>query len=256
MRYERLARPAAFEFENAFAGSGFGELEALNAEEPLALQSGTTRTAESNIRWLQSALNRVLGLRLAVDGNAGPQTRSAIRSLQRRQGLTVDGIAGPRTIAALRALLGPQHAVPPVPAGTCPVPQHAEIAWERRNRAGRISTASEGELTVLILSNFAVGSAALKPEHERQLRGIFLRGNIGDRLIIEGHSSCSGVPVRKQRIAQLRAEAVGEFLRRHGIARSEMDIFGSSDSRPRVPNTTAENMSHNRRVEIQGGIVA
>jgi outer membrane protein OmpA-like peptidoglycan-associated protein len=257
MRNDRPARPVAFEFEDVFArtGTGFGELEALDAEPLLTLKPGTTRTA--NIRWLQSALNRVLGLRLAVDGIAGPQTRSAIRSLQRRQGLTVDGIAGPRTFAALHALLGSQRAAPPASGGgTCPVPQHAEIAWERRNPAGRISTASEGELTVLILSNFAVGSAALKPQHQRELRRIRLRGNVGDMLIIEGHSSCSGTPARKQRISELRAEAVGEFLRRRSIARSQMDISGSSDARPRVPNTTAENMSHNRRVEIQGGIVA
>jgi outer membrane protein OmpA-like peptidoglycan-associated protein len=257
MRNDWLARRAAFEFENVFtgAGTGFRELEALDAEAPLASQPGPTRrTTEANTRWLQSALNRVLGLRLAVDGIAGPQTRSAIRSLQRRRGLTIDGVAGPRTIAALHAL-GPHQVAPPVLGGACPVPQHAEIAWERQNPAGRISTASEGELMVLILSNFAVGSAALKPEHERQLRRISLRGRVGDMLIVEGHSSCSGTSARKQRIAQLRAEAVGDFLRRHGVAQSQMDIFGSSDSRPRVPNTTAENMSHNRRVELHGGIV-
>jgi murein DD-endopeptidase MepM/ murein hydrolase activator NlpD len=36
-----------------------------------------------------------------VDGFAGPATRIAVRSLQRRAGLAVDGIAGPQTLGAL-----------------------------------------------------------------------------------------------------------------------------------------------------------
>jgi murein DD-endopeptidase MepM/ murein hydrolase activator NlpD len=36
-----------------------------------------------------------------IDGIAGPATSAAVRSLQRRHGLTVDGIAGPQTLRAL-----------------------------------------------------------------------------------------------------------------------------------------------------------
>src|SRR4051794_14596064 len=36
-----------------------------------------------------------------VDGISGPATRSAVRSLQRRNGLVTDGIAGPQTLRAL-----------------------------------------------------------------------------------------------------------------------------------------------------------
>jgi peptidoglycan hydrolase-like protein with peptidoglycan-binding domain len=36
-----------------------------------------------------------------VDGWAGPQTRRAVRRLQRRRGLVVDGVAGPATLRAL-----------------------------------------------------------------------------------------------------------------------------------------------------------
>ena len=41
-----------------------------------------SRTGPDYIRWVQSSLNRVIGLRLAVDGIVGPATRSAIRSFQ------------------------------------------------------------------------------------------------------------------------------------------------------------------------------
>lgn len=53
------------------------------------------------VRWVQSSLNLVLNLRLAVNGLMGPDTRSALRTFQRRQGLVVDGIAGPETRKAL-----------------------------------------------------------------------------------------------------------------------------------------------------------
>jgi Putative peptidoglycan binding domain len=62
------------------------------------------RSSPDYVRWVQSSLNRVMGLRLAVDGIMGPATRSAVRSFQQRHGLTVDGIVGPQTEAKLQSL--------------------------------------------------------------------------------------------------------------------------------------------------------
>jgi peptidoglycan hydrolase-like protein with peptidoglycan-binding domain len=56
-------------------------------------------------RWLQTALNQVLGRRLAVDGRPGAQTRAAVRDFQASRGLVADGTVGPRTVAALQAAL-------------------------------------------------------------------------------------------------------------------------------------------------------
>ena len=50
------------------------------------------------MRWVQSALNDVLGSRLQVHGIADSLTRSAIRSFQERQGLAADG--GPTGLSA------------------------------------------------------------------------------------------------------------------------------------------------------------
>ncbi|OKO85136.1 hypothetical protein AC629_19855 [Bradyrhizobium sp. NAS80.1] len=58
------------------------------------------------MRWVQSALNDVLGLRLPLDGIADSATRSAIRSFQRREGLPVDGAVGPDTERALISARG------------------------------------------------------------------------------------------------------------------------------------------------------
>jgi subtilisin family serine protease/outer membrane protein OmpA-like peptidoglycan-associated protein len=68
------------------------------AEAPDAEQAAP----DSNVRWLQSALNRAIGAGLVVDGLLGPATRDAVRRYQAVRGLQVDGIVGPQTLGALR----------------------------------------------------------------------------------------------------------------------------------------------------------
>jgi peptidoglycan hydrolase-like protein with peptidoglycan-binding domain len=53
------------------------------------------------VRWVQSSLNQLLGLRLPVTGVMDAASRSALRRFQSQQGLTADGIAGPETRKAL-----------------------------------------------------------------------------------------------------------------------------------------------------------
>jgi hypothetical protein len=74
-------------------------------------------SSRTNARWIQAALNKVMGLQLAVDGIIGPQTRSAIRAFQTRAGLVPDGIVGPLTERALiQAGAGQPSGSPPTPA--------------------------------------------------------------------------------------------------------------------------------------------
>ena len=69
---------------------------------------GAARAADPQVAGLQVAL-RAHGLYPgAIDGIAGPQTRRAVRSFQRRHGLVVDGVAGPRTRAKLGRLGRPR----------------------------------------------------------------------------------------------------------------------------------------------------
>jgi hypothetical protein len=62
------------------------------------------------IRWVQDCLNRTLGLQLPLTGVLGRETRSAIRSFQKQQGLLVNGIVGPETEAAMKAACNGQRA--------------------------------------------------------------------------------------------------------------------------------------------------
>lgn len=56
----------------------------------------------SDVKWVQTQLNRLRGAGLVVDGDFGAKTLAAVKSFQRSRRLRVDGIVGPVTWAALR----------------------------------------------------------------------------------------------------------------------------------------------------------
>jgi hypothetical protein len=82
-----------------------------------------------HVRWVQSSLNQILGLRLPVDGVMDAATRSAVRSFQQREGLPVDGIVGPdteRALIAARSGKSPQAGAPtPAEPGMAEPPESA-----------------------------------------------------------------------------------------------------------------------------------
>jgi lysozyme family protein len=54
------------------------------------------------VRFLQQALNHILGAGLTVDGLWGPSTEAQLVAFQQRVGLKPDGILGPKTMTALK----------------------------------------------------------------------------------------------------------------------------------------------------------
>ncbi len=68
------------------------------------------------VQWVQSALNRVLGTRLEVDGRPGPRLHQAIVAFQEREGLPQSGRGDPRTEAALIRYDGMHSYAPQWPA--------------------------------------------------------------------------------------------------------------------------------------------
>ncbi len=63
---------------------------------------------------LQGKLNKV-GYRLAVDGDFGPATETAVKSFQEGSNLDADGIVGPATLAALEQAVKNMDAQPSMP---------------------------------------------------------------------------------------------------------------------------------------------
>ena len=81
----------------------------------ITTQQGNTGSA---VEALQRQLN-AHGAKLAVDGDFGPLTTSAVKSYQSKNGLGVDGIAGPQTWSSL---VGGKSSPTPTPTPPHPTP--------------------------------------------------------------------------------------------------------------------------------------
>jgi hypothetical protein len=142
------------------------------------------------MRWVQSALNDVLGLRLPVHGIGDSATRSAIRSFQQREGLPLDGVVDPDTERALLAARrgtpprvgptkssGPDMTQPSEPAPPSPA-QELSFQWE--NFPEFESEASEHESALDILSPSELKAVRITSTFETGRPGGFggLTGNI------------------------------------------------------------------------------
>lgn len=95
----------------------FGQSAAVLTDEALnipylrpvagtALRKGTKGTG---VKWLQTALNRLMQAGLSVDGDFGKATETAVLNFQKAYNLETDGVAGPLTLATLIAVLSAQQ---------------------------------------------------------------------------------------------------------------------------------------------------
>ncbi|MGH8497422.1 MAG: peptidoglycan-binding protein [Methylococcales bacterium] len=110
MAYQFRLREKPLEFYPEFDNTE----ELLTTDFTEAWQAEVSRTSsDPYILWVQESLNKILKLRLALSGDAGPQTRSAIRSFQSKKGLKpqADGVV---CLDTERALIAAGAASPPV----------------------------------------------------------------------------------------------------------------------------------------------
>jgi len=70
------------------------------------------------------------------------------------------------------------------------------------------------------------------------------------RVEIAGHTDSDGNADFNQRLSQSRVDTVRNALIQQGIAATRLEAVGYGETRPLVPNTSAENKQKNRRVEI------
>ena len=80
--------------------------------DPTRFRPPTDNTQDFMQKWVQVALNVLLGTKLKIDGKLGPITRQAIKRLQRQEGITSHGYVDDRTLQVLELRVGvraPRH---------------------------------------------------------------------------------------------------------------------------------------------------
>lgn len=204
------------------------------------------------IRWVQSSLNKLMGLRLAVDGILGPATRSAIRSFQQRRGLTVDGIVGPKTETALIAA-GASN--PPPGTSMSPVAGGGVVVMPPLVIQVR---------PFVVLERFDFDRSTFPTVHRPIITRIAhlvlaSRGTsqpIGTIRLV-GHTDPAGdaaynLNLGKQRAAAVQNELIAAIDALQPGLSSQISIIPQTlgETRPVATNTTSDGRVRNRRVEI------
>ena len=194
-----LIQPEMFEFEPFDSRTANAQVEA---------------STPVDVRWVQNSLNRILGLRLPIDGVEGPATRSGTRAFQKKPGLKANGVAGPATTAAMIAAgapsppravsraFSPAFSLPPVREVQCPSPGAAPDA---------------------VLDNFGFDKSSLVAvKHEPQLAAL-ARAVISSKrtqrpvesILIAGHTDRVGSDDYNLQLARRRAREVQSELARN-----------------------------------------
>ncbi len=70
-------------------------------------------------------------------------------------------------------------------------------------------------------------------------------------VIVEGHADDRGTHEWNMRLSRHRAQAVVDYLVKHGIKRGRLDYVGYGDTRPLSTERTDEARAQNRRVEVR-----
>jgi outer membrane protein OmpA-like peptidoglycan-associated protein len=102
-------------------------------------------------------------------------------------------------------------------------------------------------------ASFNTGSALLRDAAKDALRTFARQLKATGRPVrvrVEGHTDDTGSTAVNDRISQKRADAVRAFLIDLGIPAANIEAKGFGESKPKVPNDTAENRAQNRRVEF------
>jgi len=68
---------------------------------------------------------------------------------------------------------------------------------------------------------------------------------------IGGHTDNTGTKQNNITLSNNRAQAVHAFLVEHGIDSKRLTYKGYADTKPLVPNDSAENKAKNRRTELK-----
>jgi outer membrane protein OmpA-like peptidoglycan-associated protein len=110
------------------------------------------------------------------------------------------------------------------------------------------------EITLRRQISFATGSDEILPNSEPILLEVadaLLRNPDIELVEIQGHTDNSGDRELNMRLSQRRAEAVQQWLIRHGVEQTRLMAKGYGPTRPIAPNITQQNRARNRRVQFR-----
>jgi OOP family OmpA-OmpF porin len=100
--------------------------------------------------------------------------------------------------------------------------------------------------------NFDFDKAVIKPEAEPVLDAAadVLKENSDVKVRVGGHTDSVGTDEYNQKLSERRANAVRDYLVKHGIDASRLTAVGYGESQPVADNKTKDGRAQNRRVTL------
>ena len=126
--------------------------------------------------------------------------------------------------------------------------QTTKVKEEAKKAVGEIS-----EILKIEHIKFEVDSSTITPEGIKTIQkiAIILKKYPDAKLEIGGHTDSDGSAEYNQKLSQERVDMVKKALIEFGINGDNLTTKGYGESKPLVPNTSAENKAKNRRVEFK-----
>lgn len=126
--------------------------------------------------------------------------------------------------------------------------------------AGEVGVESTGDEMIVSLKEavpFTSGRADLRPRALPVLEKVAAIALSRDELHLEVGGHTDDRPIASARfpsnweLSSARASAVARYLIEKGVRAGRLEVQGFANTKPRVPNTTSQSRSINRRVEIR-----
>jgi len=128
------------------------------------------------------------------------------------------------------------------------------------NKVLPTSDSARGLIVNLGGLNFPAGQATLTVEAKERLARFsgLVAAHPDLKFEIEGHTDNLGQPESNQKLSEVRAEAVRDYLVQAGLPADAIVIKGLGDADPVASNNTTDGRARNRRVEIivSGDVIA
>lgn len=108
-------------------------------------------------------------------------------------------------------------------------------------------------ISLTLQIKFDFDKADIKPAFQGELKKAadFIAKYPGNKILVAGHTDSKGTDAYNQKLSELRANAVREYLiAKHGVPADKMVARGYGESQPVADNATAEGQAKNRRVEV------
>lgn len=132
--------------------------------------------------------------------------------------------------------------------------QEEEMQQSLQGTGVQVQRTADNTLNLTMPSNvtFAHDKADLTFEAQNALNSVsqVLNNYPDSRIAITGHTDDSGSDAYNQRLSELRAASVANYLAQRGVNPARVSQQGMGESSPKVPNTSDANRATNRRVEL------